>query len=281
MVQALDPIAIKNHADIFNDYFIGSISPIQLVMGSHGSGKTSYSLNLVRLCILSYLGCPLPVKHASLPLFNKIIVKMKREDELESLRSSFGNELVQISNCLESIKNGGDKKLVIVDNFCTSSSHEDALAHLLAFTTILLERKCLAFINTNDENHLTLTKHFSSVSCLYMQSSVVLGKQKHTFKASLANPHLIASLRDNKDNLIHQITSNPLIKAILDENYKLLKASLDEDEEQSNDQNLNEMLKMAKDYRTLVLFEPENAYKIADIKRIFEAASLVNPTLFD
>lgn len=276
IVKASDPILMRSHAEVSNDYFVSQISPVQLVAGSHGSGKTAYSLNLVRLCILAYLGCPLPAKYASVPLFNKIIVKMKKDDDLESLRSSFGNEIVQISNCLESIKNGGDKKLVIVDNFCTSSSHEDAWAHLLAFTTILLQKKCLALINTNDHNQLSLTNKFSSVSCLYMQTTIEMGKPKHTFKAILADPETLSSLYSFQGSLISQLSTTPLIKKILLSNFSLMSTHSESLTFDASYQNLIDFINLTKDYRTIILFDRSNTSKLSEIiKIIAEATNLL------
>ena len=136
-----------------NQYCLTEFTPVQLVLGSQGSGKTSYILNMVRLCILAYNGCPVPADHMELTCINKLLIKLKCIDPAETLLSSMGNELQEIENCLQAVKNNNDQCLVVLDGICSSSNHLDSRAHLKALLEILLLRNVIGLISTGEHTH--------------------------------------------------------------------------------------------------------------------------------
>ena len=262
-----DPILMQNSIESTTDYFLSTLNSVQLVFGYHGSGKTSYCLNLVRLCLLGYLGCPIPAMKASIPIFHKLMIKMKRKDQIESLFSSFGNELIEINSCLENLKNPAEKKLVILDNFCCSSSHSDALAHLRTFIEVLMSSSCVVLVSTNEYQHLRLINDYSAVSGLCLRSSEINGQVVHQYRICEVSD--LVSIHQSNLSLIQSKITDQMTRSIILQNYGFI-CDIIKDEDPSTDIGfIEEFNRILKELTYLKTFEPEKQAKIKEVQMKF------------
>lgn len=213
-MEAEDPVLRQHSPGNINTYFVGPLNPVQLVFGSHGSGKTTYCLGAIKLCLLAYIGCALPVKYSSVPLFNKVVTLMHSGEDLEEMTSSFGAELHQINNCLELAKNPKEKKLVYIDNFCCSSSFKDNFAHARAMLELLLLKNCLVYVSSNDYNYAVLSKVYPTVACHQMKC-VEAGNNRLSYQISPLTDFKVMNQTsiDVLTNMIVDTTMKEILKA--------------------------------------------------------------------
>ncbi len=258
---------MQNSIESTTDYFLSSLNSIQFVFGYHGSGKTSYCLNIVRLCLLGYLGCPLPAQKASIPIFNKLMIKMKRKEQIESLYSSFGNELIEINSCLENLKNPAEKKLVILDNFCCSSSHTDALSHLRTFIEVLMSSASVVLVSTNEYQHLKLINEYSAISGVCLRSSEINGQVVHQFKIGEISD--LASIHQSNLCLIQSKITDQMSRAIILQNYVFICDIVKQEDPSTDIGFIEEFNRLLKELTFLKIFEPEKKARIKEVQMKF------------
>ena len=268
LVDAKDPILMQSSIQSENDYFLTNLNPAKLIFGCHGSGKTTYCMNIVRLCILCYLGCPIPAKSACIPIFNKFIIKMKKKEQIEGLYSSFGQELIEINNCLESMKAPGEKKLVILDNFCCSSSHIDALAHLRSFLEMMLTSNCTILISSSDYNQMKITKDYPSISCWYMESVQDVHHTNHTYRVKSSSSDMISHHTTNK-SLISTKLTDQIVRSVVLHNYEYISSIVDRDDSGQVNEYIEEFNRILKEYYILKTFDPSNEVDLSQVVDMF------------
>lgn len=253
--QTLDGIIVKGARDTLhmhngnmsvNDYFLSPVNPVMLVTGDHSSGKTTYMLNLCRLCILAYMGCPLPVSSVSIPLFNRLIVNMRKIGNIESMRSTFGNELTDIDNILEGTKKLAEKKLMVLDSVLSGSSHTECMAHMRSLVDILLSRSCLLMISSNDPGYISLSREYGYWNNIHINR---IG-HKATLIEEWDNED-----RGNEKGVPALLCPNPLVKHILESNMQDIGATLSSSTVVGNDNAaMQKFIRMVNLYYKSTLF---------------------------
>lgn len=98
---------------------------VVIINGPNMSGKSSL-LKSISLCIyLAHLGIAIPATTANIPLFDKFIIYINKEDNIEEGYSHFYNEILILKDVLQAARDN-KKVLAVFDEVFSATNIEDA-----------------------------------------------------------------------------------------------------------------------------------------------------------
>lgn len=125
-----------------NDLVLEPPKQVAVITGPNSGGKTTFARAFGQLSYLSKLGCPVPARKASLPLFDQIFTHFEREENLDDLRGKLEDELVRIHKILDQATG---QSLIIMNESFGDTTLEDSklLGHAVLSQIIALGAICI------------------------------------------------------------------------------------------------------------------------------------------
>ncbi|MEG0283796.1 MAG: DNA mismatch repair protein MutS [Erysipelotrichales bacterium] len=134
---------MKNTSYVPNSLIMKEGNEIEIITGPNMGGKSTYMRQAAVIVLLAQIGCYIPAKSATLPIFDKIFTRIGASDDIMSGQSTFMVEMIEANNAL---KNATENSLILFDEIGRGTSTYDgmALAHaILEYISLNIKAKTL------------------------------------------------------------------------------------------------------------------------------------------
>jgi len=127
IVDGRHPVVEKISGEVFveNSLRMGESDQILLITGPNMSGKSTYMRQLALIIIMAQIGCFVPAKSASFPIFDQIFTRIGASDDLSSGMSTFMVEMLEVNYAL---KNATKDSLILFDEIGRGTATYDGMA---------------------------------------------------------------------------------------------------------------------------------------------------------
>ena len=182
---------------VSNDIIMDEDTSILLITGPNMAGKSTYMRQFAITVIMAQIGCFVPAKSCSVPLFDKIFTRIGASDDLVSGESTFMVEMKEANLALE---NATRNSLILFDELGRGTATYDGMS---------LAQAILEYIHDKIGAKTMFSTHYHELTSLS-------NSLKH-----LQNVHVSAVEEDGKLTFLHKIKLGAV-----DKSYGLNVASL-------------------------------------------------------
>jgi len=168
-----------------NDIHLDESTQILLITGPNMSGKSTYMRQLALIVIMMQMGCFIPAKSATLPLFDQIFTRIGASDDLTSGKSTFMVEMLEVNYALQ---NATKDSLILFDEIGRGTATYDGMA---------LAQAIIEYSHHKIDCKILFSTHYHELT--YLEDEL----------KALHNVHVMA--KEEKGNIVflHKIADGP------------------------------------------------------------------------
>ena len=191
IIDGRHPVVEKVIKDSYvpNDIIMDKNTSILLITGPNMAGKSTYMRQLGIICIMAQIGCFIPAKKATIPIFDKIYTRIGASDDLVSGESTFMVEMTEAANA---IKNATPNSLILFDELGRGTATFDGMS---------LAQAILEYINNKIGCKTLFSTHYHELTDL-----------ENTLD-KLKNKHVSAEEKDGKITFLHKVKDGSVDKS--------------------------------------------------------------------
>ena len=144
-----------------NDIIMDSNTDILLITGPNMAGKSTYMRQLGIISIMAQIGCFVPAKEATIPIFDKIFTRIGASDDLVSGESTFMVEMMEASRA---IKYATKDSLILFDELGRGTATFDCMSLAEAILEYIAKKiKCKTLFSTHYHELTDMEKNLSNL----------------------------------------------------------------------------------------------------------------------
>ena len=172
-----------------NDIVMGNGVDILLITGPNMAGKSTYMRQFAITVIMAQIGCFVPAKSCSMPIFDKIFTRIGASDDLVSGESTF---MVEMKEANFAIQEATVNSLILFDELGRGTATYDGMS---------LAQAILEHIHDKIKAKTLFSTHYHELTSLAADLS------------NLRNVHVSAVEEDGKITFLHKIKNGSVDKS--------------------------------------------------------------------
>ena len=150
IIESRHPVVekvLKAEEYVPNDIVMNKDTDILLITGPNMAGKSTYMRQLGIISIMAQIGCFVPAKEATLPIFDKIFTRIGASDDLVSGESTF---MVEMKEASRAIKFATKNSLILFDELGRGTATFDGMSLAEAILEYIANNiKCKTLFSTH------------------------------------------------------------------------------------------------------------------------------------
>ena len=156
LIECRHPVVEQVMKDKYipNDIIMDKTTNILLITGPNMAGKSTYMRQCAITVIMAQIGCFVPCKSASLPIFDKIFTRIGASDDLVSGESTF---MVEMKEANYAIENATENSLILFDELGRGTATYDGMS---------LAQAILEYIHDKIKAKTLFSTHYHELTAL-------------------------------------------------------------------------------------------------------------------
>ena len=183
MIECRHPVVEQVMKDKYipNDIIMDKTTDILLITGPNMAGKSTYMRQCAITVIMAQIGCFVPCKSCTIPIFDKIFTRIGASDDLVSGESTF---MVEMKEANTAISEATENSLILFDELGRGTATYDGMS---------LAQAILEYIHDKIKAKTMFSTH-------YHELTVLEKDLKH-----LKNVHVSAIEKDGQITFLHKV----------------------------------------------------------------------------
>ena len=191
MIECRHPVVEQVMKDKYipNDIIMDKTTDILLITGPNMAGKSTYMRQCAITVIMAQIGCFVPCKSCTMPIFDKIFTRIGASDDLVSGESTF---MVEMKEANIAISEATEHSLILFDELGRGTATYDGMS---------LAQAILEYIHDKIKAKTMFSTHYHELTSLEKDL-------KH-----LKNVHVSAVEKDGKITFLHKVKNGAVDKS--------------------------------------------------------------------
>ena len=191
LIDCRHPVVEKVMKDKYipNDIVMDKNTDILLITGPNMAGKSTYMRQCAITIIMAQIGCFVPCKSCTMPIFDKIFTRIGASDDLVSGESTF---MVEMKEAEYALSEATENSLILFDELGRGTATYDGMA---------LAQAILEYVHNKIKAKTMFSTHYHELT--------VLDKKLKRLK----NVHVSAIEEDGKITFLHKVKNGSVDKS--------------------------------------------------------------------
>ena len=191
MIECRHPVVEQVMKDKYipNDIIMDKTTDILLITGPNMAGKSTYMRQCAITVIMAQIGCFVPCKSCTMPIFDKIFTRIGASDDLVSGESTF---MVEMKEANTAISEATEHSLILFDELGRGTATYDGMS---------LAQAILEYIHDKIKAKTMFSTHYHELT--FLEKDL-----KH-----LKNVHVSAVEKDGKVTFLHKVKNGAVDKS--------------------------------------------------------------------